>query len=57
MRSETSRLTILKNLSLGLEVIMAASMVLVTLDNFAEKFPPWRPDQENHLYAQVDMGR
>lgn len=34
----------------------SSAMELVTLTNFASAFPPWRPDQESHLYAVVDMG-
>jgi hypothetical protein len=30
---------------------------VITLDNLHEKLPLWRPDDENHLYAIVDMGR
>ncbi|VUC36063.1 unnamed protein product [Clonostachys rosea] len=29
---------------------------IVTLDNLAEAIPKWSPDDENHLYAVVDMG-
>ncbi|KAL7945971.1 Ppx/GppA phosphatase family domain-containing protein [Trichoderma barbatum] len=28
----------------------------VTLDNLSLKLPQWRPDEQNHLYAVVDMG-
>ncbi|KAL7789370.1 Ppx/GppA phosphatase family domain-containing protein [Trichoderma ceciliae] len=28
----------------------------VTLENLALKLPQWRPDDQNHLYAVVDMG-
>lgn len=28
----------------------------VTLDNLSQKLPQWRPDEQNHLYAVVDMG-
>ncbi|KAH6608659.1 retrograde regulation 2 [Trichoderma cornu-damae] len=28
----------------------------VTLDNLSQKLPQWRPDDESHLYAVVDMG-
>ncbi|KOS16900.1 Retrograde regulation protein 2 [Escovopsis weberi] len=33
-----------------------AAIDTITLDNIAEKLPLWRPDDENHLYAVVDMG-
>ncbi|POR31785.1 Retrograde regulation protein 2 [Tolypocladium paradoxum] len=29
---------------------------IITLDNLSEQLPPWRSDDENHLYAIVDMG-
>ncbi|KAM4059752.1 ppx/GppA phosphatase family protein [Hirsutella rhossiliensis] len=29
---------------------------LITLDNLSEQLPQWRPDDENHLHAVVDMG-
>ncbi|CAG9938329.1 unnamed protein product [Clonostachys rosea f. rosea IK726] len=29
---------------------------IVTLDNLAQAIPKWSPDDENHLYAVVDMG-
>lgn len=29
----------------------------VTLENLAQKLPQWRPDDQSHLYAVVDMGR
>ncbi|UKZ79595.1 hypothetical protein TrVFT333_007353 [Trichoderma virens FT-333] len=29
---------------------------IVTLDNLSQKLPQWRPDEQNHLYAVVDMG-
>ena len=35
----------------------AANANVVTLENLAQKLPPWRPDQQNHLFAVVDMGR
>ncbi|PFH59359.1 hypothetical protein XA68_12467 [Ophiocordyceps unilateralis] len=31
-------------------------MAHVTLENFAENLPSWRPDGDNHRYAVVDMG-
>jgi hypothetical protein len=30
---------------------------LITLDNVAERIVRWHPDDANHLYAIVDMGR
>lgn len=36
--------------------VMDASDI-VTLDNLAEKLPPWNLDGEDHIYAVVDMGR
>lgn len=30
---------------------------IVTLDNLAQKIPPWNPNDESHVYAVVDMGR
>ncbi|KAL7900083.1 Ppx/GppA phosphatase family domain-containing protein [Trichoderma sp. SZMC 28014] len=29
---------------------------IVTLENLAQKLPQWRPDDQSHLYAVVDMG-
>ncbi|QUC18772.1 uncharacterized protein UV8b_03013 [Ustilaginoidea virens] len=29
---------------------------IITLANLLDKLPPWHPDDENHLYAIVDMG-
>lgn len=29
----------------------------VTLENLSQKLPQWRSDEQNHLYAVVDMGR
>ena len=34
-----------------------ASSDIITLQNFAEKLPKWNPDEQNQLYAVVDMGR
>ncbi|TFA98455.1 Retrograde regulation protein 2 [Trichoderma ghanense] len=34
----------------------AANANVVTLDNLSQKLPPWRPDEQNHLFAVVDMG-
>ncbi|KAL6873124.1 Ppx/GppA phosphatase family domain-containing protein [Trichoderma novae-zelandiae] len=28
----------------------------VTLENLSQRLPPWRPDEQNHLFAVVDMG-
>ncbi|KAK5990794.1 Retrograde regulation 2-like protein [Cladobotryum mycophilum] len=33
-----------------------AAVDTITLDNLSEKLPLWTPDDENHLYAVVDMG-
>lgn len=30
---------------------------VITLDNLSEQLPPWSSDDENHMYAIVDMGR
>jgi hypothetical protein len=30
---------------------------IITLDNLEQKLPRWDPDNNNHLYALVDMGR
>ena len=30
---------------------------VITLDNFSTQLQPWRPDDDSHLYAIVDMGR
>lgn len=30
---------------------------IITLDNLSEKITQWHPNDENHLYAIVDMGR
>lgn len=40
----------------GRHYIMPAANT-VTLDNLSQKLPQWRPDEQNHLYAVVDMGR
>ena len=36
---------------------MAASVDIITLDNFREKMGCWDPKSSNQLYAIVDMGR
>lgn len=36
---------------------MAASVDIITLDNFQSKMPKWDPKASNHLFALVDMGR
>ncbi|KAB5580765.1 Ppx/GppA phosphatase family-domain-containing protein [Coniochaeta sp. 2T2.1] len=35
---------------------MAASVDIITLDNFQSKMPKWDPTASNHLFALVDMG-
>ncbi|KAK2596189.1 retrograde regulation protein 2 [Conoideocrella luteorostrata] len=32
------------------------SSAVITIDTLHETVPPWHPDDENHLYAIVDMG-
>ncbi|KAG6005410.1 hypothetical protein E4U21_000190 [Claviceps maximensis] len=33
-----------------------SAFTVITLENLKEQLPQWRPDDENHLYAIVDMG-
>ncbi|KAG5926817.1 hypothetical protein E4U42_002923 [Claviceps africana] len=33
-----------------------SALNVITLGNLDERLPQWRPDDENHLYAIVDMG-
>ncbi|KAG5984029.1 hypothetical protein E4U55_006258 [Claviceps digitariae] len=33
-----------------------SALNVITLKNLNERLPQWRPDDENHLYAIVDMG-
>jgi hypothetical protein len=40
---------------LGLDIMVSSDVI--TLGNLAGKLPPWKPDDESHLYAVVDMGR